>query len=133
MSSRASQYGIPGVEVDGNDVMAVFYATAEAVSRARKGAGPTLLECKTYRFRAHAEGMLDTGYRSQEEIEEWKRRDPIGHFQAWLLLTDNADQAELQEIDRQVDADVLDAFQFAESSPWPDPSSSRRHVFREAY
>ena len=133
VSSRASQYGMPGVEVDGNDVMAVYYATAEAVSRARKGAGPTLLECKTYRYRAHAEGMRDTGYRSQEEIAEWKRRDPVGHYQAWLLLTDNADQAELQEIDRQVDTEVIDAFQFAENSPWPEPSSSRRYVFREQY
>jgi len=77
IASRGAAYGLPGVEVDGNDVLAVYEAAGEAVNRARSGGGPTLLECKTYRLRPHAEGMRDAGYRTKEEIEEWRKKDPI--------------------------------------------------------
>ncbi len=77
VAERARSYGIPGVAVDGNDVLAVYAAAAEAIARARTGQGPTVLECRTYRTRPHAEGMRDGGYRSTDEITEWKSRDPI--------------------------------------------------------
>ncbi len=76
VASKAAAYGLPGVEVDGNDVLAVYDAAGEAIARARSGGGPTLLECKTYRTRPHAEGMRDAGYRTREEIDAWKARDP---------------------------------------------------------
>ena len=71
--------------VDGNDVLAVHQAAQAAVARARSGAGPTLIECKTYRTRPHAEGMRDGGYRSAEEMQAWKQRDPIASFASWLI------------------------------------------------
>ena len=77
VASRAGSYGMPGVELDGNDVLAIHAAAGEAVQRARAGGGPTLLECRTYRTRPHAEGMGDFGYRTREEVEEWKTRCPI--------------------------------------------------------
>ena len=76
---------MPGIAVDGNDVLAVHAAAGEAVRRARAGEGPTLLECKTYRTRPHAEGMGDFTYRTREEVEEWKARCPIARLKATLL------------------------------------------------
>ena len=80
-SRRDAAYGLPGIAVDGNDVLAVHQAAGAAVARARAGGGPTLIECRTYRTRAHAEGMRDAGYRTPEEIAAWKERDPIKLFQ----------------------------------------------------
>jgi 2-oxoisovalerate dehydrogenase E1 component len=85
VASRAAAYGLPGVEVDGNDALAVHRAAGEAVRRARGGEGPTLIECKTYRTRAHSEGMRDAGYRTQEEIAAWKARDPVKLLRAGIL------------------------------------------------
>lgn len=84
VADRGAAYGIPGIAVDGNDVMAVNEAAAEAVARARKGQGPTLLECKTYRWRGHFEG--DPGnYKPKEEQEAWLKKDPIPRFKTFLL------------------------------------------------
>ena len=80
VANRAAAYGLPGIAVDGNDVAEVYAVAGEAITRARQGGGPTLIECKTYRTRPHAEGMRDGGYRSTEEIDEWKKRDPIPTF-----------------------------------------------------
>ncbi|MDP1798799.1 MAG: thiamine pyrophosphate-dependent dehydrogenase E1 component subunit alpha, partial [Planctomycetaceae bacterium] len=77
VASRGAAYGIPGIEVDGNDVLEIHRLAGEAIARARAGGGPTLLECKTYRTRAHAEGMGDFTYRTREEVEQWKHRCPI--------------------------------------------------------
>lgn len=129
--SRAKNYGMPGMEVDGNDVMAVYYAAGDAVDRARKGGGPTLIECKTYRTRSHAEGMRDLGYRSAEELEKWKRKDPIDRHRQWLLDEGHADPAILDAIEGEISEEVADAVRFAENSPWPEPSTSAKHVFRE--
>src|SRR5438477_7078681 len=85
VASRGASYGMPGVEVDGNDVLAVWRAAREAIQSARAGGGPTLLECKTYRTRAHAEGMGDFGYRTREEVEAWKTRCPIATLRSGLL------------------------------------------------
>src|SRR5436190_1446114 len=85
VANRGAAYGMPGVAVDGNDVLAVYAAAAEAIARARSGGGPTLIEAKTYRTRPHAEGMGDFTYRSREEVEEWKTRCPILQLKQRLL------------------------------------------------
>src|SRR5919199_1661634 len=87
VAGRGAAYGLPGVEVDGNDVLAVHDAAGEAVRRARAGAGPTLLECRTYRTRPHAEGMGDFTYRTREEVDAWKRKDPIARLRELLRST----------------------------------------------
>jgi 2-oxoisovalerate dehydrogenase E1 component len=129
IASRAAAYAVPGCAVDGNDVLAVYRAAEEAVRRARAGGGPTLIECRTYRPRAHAEGMRDTGYRTQEEINAWKERDPIRNFRARLLDEGSATEAELEQIDAEIRAQMADAVTFAESSPLPDPATVADHVY----
>ena len=130
--SKAAAYGMPGVEVDGNDVLAVFHAAGEAVERARTGRGPTLIECKTYRTRAHAEGMRDAGYRSAEEIESWKRRDPIAMFRQRLLEDEEASESQLEAIESEVQQATAEAAQFAQQSPWPEPATASAHVFADS-
>lgn len=131
VAARGALYGMPGIEVDGNDVLAVHEAADEAVRRARAGAGPTLLECRTYRTRPHAEGMGDYTYRTREEVEAWKERCPILYLRDSLLEAGLADASELKAIEDEIDAAVADAEGFAESSPWPDPATATRHVFHE--
>jgi TPP-dependent pyruvate/acetoin dehydrogenase alpha subunit len=133
ISRRADGYGMPGVAVDGQDVEAVYAATAEAVARARRGAGPTLIEARTYRFDEHATGLITGGapYRSKEEVADWKaNRDPLALFQA-VLLNDGRPQARLDEIEAAVAAAVAEAVKFAEESPAPDPSSVYDFMFAE--
>ena len=112
---------MPGVVVDGNDVLAVYEAVTEAVKRARKGEGPSLIECKTYRWRGHFEGDACT-YRCVEELNEWMAKDPIPRFAAKLVETGKFTQAELDTIVNQIKDDVNQAVAFAEQSPLPDPS-----------
>ena len=130
VASRGASYGMPGVELDGNDVQAISRAAAEAIHRARNGGGPTLLECKTYRTRAHAEGMGDFTYRTREDVEAWKRRCPIAALRAKLLVDGVAEET-LAGIEREIEAQAEDALQFAEASPWPDPATAATHVFFE--
>ena len=129
VAARAAGYGLPGVVVDGNDVLAVYRAAGEAVRRARAGEGPTLLECKTYRTRAHAEGMRDAGYRTSEEIAAWKARDPIKAFETKLVDGGSASPAELEAIDADVKAMAEEAAAFAVNSPMPEPASVAAHVY----
>jgi 2-oxoisovalerate dehydrogenase E1 component len=131
VASRGAAYGLPGVEVDGNDVLAVYRVAGEAVHRARAGGGPTLIECKTYRTRPHSEGMRDAGYRTQEEVNEWKVRDPIKKLRERLIDDGVAVEAELEQIDAEVRVVVDKAAEFAESSPMPDPSSVTGHVYSD--
>src|SRR3954451_11044476 len=132
VAARGDVYGMPGFEVDGNDVLAVFEAAEEAVRRARSGGGPTLLECRTYRTRPHAEGMGDYTYRTREEVEAWKERCPIAYLRAEIAEANLLEPAELERIDREIDALVEDAQRFAEGSPWPDPATATRFVFSES-
>lgn len=129
---RADSYGIPGVCVDGNDVVAVFDAAGEALARARAGGGPTLIECKTYRTRAHAEGMRDGGYRTVDEVEAWKARDPIKQFSARVLGDGLATPVELDAIAQEVRAMVEDAAEFAKNSPFPEGATATHFVYAEA-
>ena len=132
IAARAAPYGLPGVAVNGNDVIAVWNAAKEAIERARSGGGPTLIEARTYRTRPHAEGARLAGYRSIEEIEAWKLRDPIVSLAARMTLDGVATEADLGAIDAGIDRIVAEALAFAESSPWPDPATVTQHVFSEA-
>jgi 2-oxoisovalerate dehydrogenase E1 component len=131
VAARGAAYGIPAVEIDGNDVLAVEAAAREAVQRARDGGGPTLIECKTYRTRAHAEGMGDFSYRTREDVEEWKTRCPIARLKKHLLEQGLADEASLKAIEMEM-AELTDsAHAFAESSPYPTAESATTHVYAE--
>lgn len=132
VANRGAVYGIPGIEVDGNDVLAVEQAAASAISRAREGFGPSLLECRTYRTRAHAEGMGDFTYRTREDVEVWKTRDPIGRFKKAVLENSWMVESQLLEIDQEVEVLVAESHRIAESSPWPDPATAADHVYCQA-
>jgi 2-oxoisovalerate dehydrogenase E1 component len=125
---RAANYGLPGFEVDGNDVLAVTEVAREAVARARSGGGATLIECKTYRTRPHAEGMGDFMYRTREEVEAWKRRCPIVSLRQRLLTEFGVAEARLQEIESEITSLVAEAREFAESSPLPDAVTAATNV-----
>ena len=128
VGGRGACYGLPGVTVDGNDALAVHQAAGEAVQRARSGGGPTLLECKTYRTRAHAEGMRDTGYRPADEVAVWKANDPIQRLRDRLIELGIAAE-ELDALDAQVQAEIDGAVEFAKRSPYPDPATASDHVY----
>lgn len=128
ISDRAISYGIPGLTVDGNDVIAVHEAVTEAVKRARRGEGPTLIEAKTYRWRGHFEGD-PTVYRSKEELEEWIKRDPIKLFKDRLISSGMVSQEEIAEIEKKVEDEVEQSVKFAEESPYPDPSETLEDVY----
>lgn len=131
VAGRGAAYGIPGIEVDGNDVLAIHDVAAEAVRRARAGEGATLIECKTYRTRPHAEGMGDFSYRTREEVEEWKTRCPIKSFRQRLLDDGTATVKELDDINAEIAALIAESQQFAEGSPWPEAASAATHVYAE--
>jgi pyruvate dehydrogenase E1 component alpha subunit len=118
LSVRAAGYGMPGMSIDGNDVLKVHEAAVQAVERARAGDGPTLIECKTYRWRTHFEGEPDT-YRPPEEVRAWIEKEPIARYRSWLIRegimtaegADKAESAVLKEIE--------EAVKFARTSPLP--------------
>jgi len=131
VADRASAYGIPGVVVDGNDVVAVYEATVEAVKRARKGQGPTLLECKTYRHRGHTEGDPGTAYRSKEEIEDWKKKDPIPRFEKKLIKLKVMTRKKVDAIKQAFDTELEEGIRFAEESPYPEHSDVTTDVYTD--
>ncbi len=126
---RAANYGIAGIEVDGNDVIAVHQAALEGITRAKGGLGPTLIECKTYRTRAHAEGMGDFTYRTKEAVEEWKKRCPIERLKCRMISEFGFLPSAIELIETEVAALVKQGRDFAESSPRPDPKTARDHVY----
>jgi pyruvate dehydrogenase E1 component alpha subunit len=126
---RALAYDIPGETVDGMDVLEVYRVAGEAIARARAGGGPTLVECKTYRFYGHYVGDPGTAYRPLEEVEEWKQRDPIPTFARRLVADGMTTEAELQAIDAAVQRELEDAIRFAEASPEPDLEEALRDIY----
>jgi len=128
VAARAAAYGMPGVVVDGNDVVAVHEAAGEAIARAREGDGPTLLECKTYRLCGHSRSDPLT-YRSKEEEALWRKKEPITRLAAQLKALGLADDAALGAIEQEVTALVDDAVAYAEASPDPLPSDAFEHVY----
>ncbi len=122
IADRSVAYGMPGIAVDGNDVMAVYEAAAEAVARARKGLGPTLLECKTYRHRGHFEGDPSI-YKPAEEQKEWLAKDPIPRFAEYLSKNGIMSAEDIAKADEVVLKAIDEAVRFADESPDPEPGS----------
>ena len=125
-------HGIPGICVDGNDLEAVYGAVADAVVRARNGFGPTLLECRTYRWRGHVGSSmdLDVGVKRKDELQHWLSRDPIARTRG-VLISQGVSSETLQEIEREAAAEIEDAIQFARNSAYPSPGELLEHVFCE--
>jgi TPP-dependent pyruvate/acetoin dehydrogenase alpha subunit len=128
IADRGEGYAIPGLAIDGNDVIVVYEACKEAVDRARAGMGPTLVECKTYRWRTHFEGEPDT-YRSPEEVEAWLRREPIAPFRKRLLEQGILTEAEADAIEAGVLEELEQAVEFARQSPLPEPESAMEDLW----
>jgi 2-oxoisovalerate dehydrogenase E1 component len=131
VASRGAAYGIPGIELDGNDVLAIRKAAGEAIARARAGDGPTLFECKTYRTRPHSEGMGDFTYRTRDEVESWKARCPIATYRHMLIEQGLVKEADLDAVDVAIEKEIEEAHAIAEKSPWPDPATAATHVYAE--
>jgi pyruvate dehydrogenase E1 component alpha subunit len=127
---KAGVFGMPGVEVDGMDVVAVRAAAQQAVARARAGEGPTLIECLTYRFRGHSLADPDE-LRSKDEKELWLARDPLKKFAAYLIDHKLATKDELKAIEKKIQTVVEDAVKFALESPEPDPSELHHYIFAD--
>lgn len=129
IASKGEAYGVPGVRVDGNDVLAVYHVTKEALTKAYNGDGPTLIEAVTYRIGPHSTADDPSRYRSQEEVDQWKRKDPIARFRAHLqnraMLSEDYERRLMQEVESQ----ISDAVQYAEGSPKPE----LRTIFEEVY
>jgi acetoin:2,6-dichlorophenolindophenol oxidoreductase subunit alpha len=122
IASRAAAYRMPGIDVDGQDVVEVFQAVSEAVARARAGQGPTLIEARTYRYRDHAEyGNLKLSHRAEEELEQWRTRDPIDLLAARLSQQSGVSDEDLAQLRDQVAEQVAEAVRFAKESPMPGP------------
>jgi len=128
IAARAAAYGIGGAVVDGQDVLAVYRAAAEAVEQARQGRGPTLIECKTYRYKGHSR-FEPSNYRTREEVRQWQQRDPIVLFGRQLQSEFSVEPDELKQIDDQAMAEMEAAVAFAEQSPDPAPEDYRQYIY----
>jgi TPP-dependent pyruvate/acetoin dehydrogenase alpha subunit len=128
IADRSCAYGIPGVTVDGNDVLAVHEAVGEAVARARRGEGPTLVETKTYRYRGHYEGD-PCGYQSDPEMAEWRAKDPILRFRKKLASMGVLTEDGASQIDREIGEEIERAVKFANDSPFPAPEEALVGVY----
>jgi pyruvate dehydrogenase E1 component alpha subunit len=133
IAQRAQAYGIPGLIVNGNDVTEVYRYASEAAARARAGEGPTLLECKTYRWEGHVVGeqafLGAAAYREQAEIGEWKKRCPLIRFQQFAAESGRLSSAELKKIEDETAAELEAAVTFARESPLPDPSEVTQDLY----
>jgi pyruvate dehydrogenase E1 component alpha subunit len=126
----ADAYGIRGSQVDGNDVLAVRELMQEATHQVRSGKGPLFIEAHTYRLRGHS--IADPAhYRPEEEVKYWEARDPIVRFQSWLTEQELVTRQELDEVDASVEQEVVEAAEFAESSPFPEPAALFEHVYNQ--
>ncbi len=131
IAKRAEGYGFPGYEIDGNDVLAVYETAKEAVDRARRDDGPTLIEAKTYRLTAHSSDDDDRRYREREEIEEWRLKDPIMRFEKYLTENGLLDEEKKDELEAQIKAEVAEASDYAEEAPFADPDEALERVYAE--
>ena len=127
---RAQAYGFPGLVVDGMDAIAVYNSASQAITRARSGAGPTLLEYKTFRFMGHSRGDPG-GYRSKQEVEQWRSCDPIPRLRDVLTTQYSQPAGSLDQINQDILDEVESAIQFAQTSPDPDPETTYQHVFAD--
>lgn len=131
IADRAAGYAMPGVIVDGNDLSAVAEASHDAVERARRGEGPSLIECKTYRHRGHSKSDRNR-YRTKDEIEDWMaNRDPIARYEAQLIAFGIASEAELEEVRQTVEVEIAAGIDFAKASPIPAAIDLGDYVYTE--
>jgi pyruvate dehydrogenase E1 component alpha subunit len=128
LTDRAAGFGIPGVTVDGYDVLAVYDTTCQAVARARSGGGPTFIEAMTYRLVGHMIGDTEP-YRTKEEVARWRERDPLRTFPVRLVEELGVSQAEVEQAQAEVTAQMGEIVRFALDSPWPSPDEVTEHVF----
>jgi acetoin:2,6-dichlorophenolindophenol oxidoreductase subunit alpha len=131
LSIRAKSYNIPGITVDGNDVCAVYNVAADAIARARKGDGPTLVECKTYRWHGHHAGEPKDGvlYRSQKEMDDWREKDPVRRLKELLISEKSITDKDFENIQKELETDLVEAIKFAEASPFPPVSALYENVY----
>lgn len=127
IAQKATAYGFPGIQVDGNDVLAVYAASREAVDRARAGEGPTLIECVTYRLGMHTTADDPTKYRSEEEVEAWERKDPLTRFRGYLEKKKLLDPT----VEEEVDEEIARAVERFEAMPPADPLGMFDHAYAE--
>src|SRR5881397_251921 len=127
IAQKALAYGLPGLQVDGNDVLAVYAAAREAVDRARAGDGPTLIECVTYRLGVHTTAYDPTKYRSDAEVAMWEQKDPLTRFKAYLEKRNLLEES----LEQQVDEEIAAAIHRFEATPTPDPVTMFDHVYAE--
>jgi pyruvate dehydrogenase E1 component alpha subunit len=128
IADRAIGYGMPGVIVDGNDVLAVYAASKKAIERARKGAGPTIIECKTYRHKGHSR-FDPAKYRPPSEVKEWMQKDPVSLFMNRLIKEGILTAKKAEELDRQVTKAIEESAKFAIESPFPSPETALEDVY----
>ena len=129
---RAEGYGMPGREGDGNDVLDSYKLAKEAVDRARAGEGASLIELRTYRFYSHTSDDDDRTYRSREEVEEWRKKDPIPRFENYLRSVEVLDDKGVESMREGAKEEVAEGVKQANDSEFPDPSTGELHVFQEA-
>ena len=129
VADRASAYGMPGIVVDGMDVIAVYEAAHEAVERARRGSGPALVECKTYRYFDHVGVSATAAYRTDDEVRSWRARDPIDAYRSRLVEMGALSQEDADSLRARIRAEIDEAIRYAEESPLPDPADLLADVY----
>ena len=127
IAQKALAYGLPGIQVDGNDVFAVYAAAREAVERARAGDGPTLIECVTYRLGVHTTADDPTKYRSEAEVAMWEQKDPLTRFRAYLEKRNLLEEG----LEQRVDDEIAEAIRRFEATPPANPLTMFDHVYAE--
>ena len=110
------------------DIVSVYNESKKAIDRARKGEGPTLIECKTYRFMGHSR-FEKAAYRTKEELEDWKKKDPINIFKDYLLNKLKIDEQDIKAVDKEVDSEIEDAVAYAEKIPDPEPDDYKNYIY----
>ena len=130
LSDKAKAYGFPGVNVDGNDVLAVYDAMSKAIVRARSGEGPTLIECKTYRWYGHSE-IDPAKYRTKDEVESWRKKDPLPRMEKYLMDRKLLTEEQKKELATGITAEIDAAVEFAEQSPFPAMEEAPNFVWAE--
>ena len=128
IACRGSAYNVPSKTVDGNDVLSVKKAVSKAVKNARNGKGPTLIECKTYRHFGHSRNDPRV-YRTKDEEKNWLKKDPIVIFKEYLLKNKVATEKEIEKIEKNVEKEIEEAVDFADSCSYPDPDDVEKYVF----
>jgi pyruvate dehydrogenase E1 component alpha subunit len=134
LAQKAVSSGIPGMQVDGNDVLAVYAAARQAVERAREGGGPTMIECVTYRLSMHTTADDPKKYREEEEVDKWQERDPIPRFQKYLIDKGLLGEEEIEEMEEEIDKEIKQAVKEAEEKMEElsdNPETMFEHIYAE--